>query len=649
MKKQTLSLLVLAPFFLAACAGNAGDNSSSISSEGGTSQGTISEGGGNTSSSRGGDIASSIPDISSKGDDTSDSFNSRPVSYDALTEDYFNQLKNGGVVISGTVNWEFSGEVTDAEYGTTYDASEKVKLNKFAGQSSSTLRGEVRRASTSDEEEADANYSFRVFRNEKGQLTRLYLGADNKVHEVVYTVSDTDEDGSTISVPASYDTYFANPFTQIEYSDIKANKDGTYNITSYSADDFGIAALFFGETFDAEMKNVVLSLSNGVLHCDIETKRQEYEDDTSVYTWLTGSLDISLTDETDLDKPVPYEEVAENLPLKNAFKEIADSLATGGKGVTFTYTEKNGEALYAQDDTYMTPDGFVTEYSAASKKVPSGIAKYDNGKNYFFEVRNGKVTKSGTSDTLHLPQYDEDSLSAYIFQKDSENVYSVKTRSLGLYAADVMFDYNHKDNINGYWSSYSSSIQGTTDLVVTLKDGHVDTIAYNYTYISANVKGVVTVRDLGDTELGYEFKTKQLGPVQAGYEHFMGDFYSYDYGTAEKGWETGFRRWRLRIYGDGKYYINDTAIPDDATSKQGVLNGDTFTVTTIDDKEVALKYYPADSEFDLGYSTPTTRSVPVLYGVTADGVHKFTFQLDQSSEWNKDSGLVETNDSGEIA
>ena len=646
MKKQTLSLLVLAPIFLAACAGNnVADSSSSASAstEEGTSSSTSS------SSSRGGDIASNIPDIGSKGDDTSDSFNSQPVHYETLTEQYFNQLKNGGVVITGSVNWEFSGEVTDAEYGTTYDASEKVKLTKFAGQSSSTLRSEVRRADTKDEEEADANYSFRVFRNDKGQLTRLYLGADNKVHEVVYTVSDTDEDGYTISVPASYDTYFANPFTQIEYSDIKANKDGTYNVTSYSADDFGIAAMFFGETFDAEMKSVVLSLSEGVLHAEIETKRQEYEDDTSVYTWLKGSLDFTLTDEIDLDKPAPYEEVAENLPLKNAFKEIADSLSEGGKGVTFTYTEKNGEALYAQDDTYMTPNGFVTEYSAASKKVPSGIAKYDNDKNYFFEVRNGKVIKSGTSDTLHLPQYDEDSLSAYIFQKDSENVYSVKTRSLGLYAAEVMFDYNHKDNIDGYWSSYSSSIQGTTDLVVTLKDGHVDTIAYNYAYISANVKGVVTVRDLGDTELGYEFKTKQLGPVQAGYEHFVGDFYSYDYGTYEEGWETDFRRWRLRIYGDGKYYINDTAISDDATSKQGVLNGDTFTVVTIDDKEVALKYYPAGSEFDLGYSSLTTRNVPVLFGATADGVHKFTFQLDQSSEWNKDSGLIKGDNSGEIA
>lgn len=634
---KKLLILALAPMALAAC--GVDPNSSSTADD-------------STSSSRTGDFVSSVPSISDKSDDSSDSINSRPITYQTITEDFFNELKSGGVIISGNVNWEFSGEVTDPTYGTTYDASEKINFTKFAGQSSSTLNSEVRWTSTPDTDEADASYSFRVFRNEKGKLTRLYVGADNRVHEVVYTTADTDEDGYTINVEVGYDTYFANPFTLIEYSDIRDNKDGTYSITSYSADDFGIASMFFGEIFDADMNKCELTLSNGVIHADIVTARQPYEEDTSVYTWLSGSLDIVLAEQTDLTRPVPYEEVEENAPLGAAFNEIASAFEEGKKGATFTYSETYNGSPFLNDVTYMTPEGYVTE-SSASGSVPNGIAKFDNGKNYYFEFRNNKIIKSGTSSSLLLPEYGTDYLSPYIFTKDSENTYSVKTVALARYAAMVMFDNNHSGNIYGKFSYLSELIAGTTNLVLTLEEGHLKSISYNYLSSGRQINGICIISDLNDTELGYQFKAKLLGPVQPGYEHFMGDFYSYDYGTI--GWEKDKPYWRLRAYGDGRYAIQENEngsytsdIPENATLSQGVLNGDTFTIKTPDGMDLSLKYYPADSSFDLGYGGLTPRMFPVIYGETANREHVFTFTLDPYSEWNVDSELISKSGSSEV-
>lgn len=637
MKKQSkLLLITLSSLMLFSCAG--GDISSSSSSS--------------ESSNKGGEFTSDVSSIPDKSDDTNPSISTKPSNYDAITEDVFNELRNSGLLIQGKVNWEFSGEVTDPTYGTTYDASEKISFTKFAGQSSATLNSEVRFSSTSDEADPDASYSFKVFRNEKGLLTKLYLGADNKVHEVIYTAEDTDEDGNKINVEVGYDRYFANPFKLIKYSDIRDNKDGTYSVTSYSASDFGIATMFFGETFEADVNKCLLTLESGIVHLDIQTARKIYEDDTSVYNWFTASMDIRLAENKDIDKPAPYEEDEEVKPLLNAFNEISNSLKEGGHGVTFSYSEYYQESEYRKDVTYMTPEGYVTE-SNAKGSVPSGIAKFDNGKNYYFEFRNNKIVKSGTSNTLHLPEYGLDSLSPYIFSKDGENTYSVKTRALGQYAAMVMFDNDHAGNIYGKFSYLGESIQGTTNLVLTLEGGHLKSITYNYLYAGRLIIGTCIISDLNDTELGYQFKTMQLGPVQPGYEKFVGDFYSYDYGTI--GVENNRPKWDLRVYGDGQYAIKERGeigeladpIPDNPTKSQGVLKGDTFTIVTPDGMELPLKYYPANSSFDLGYGGLTDRSFPVLYGETKNREHVFTFALDPYSVWNVDSGLIKN--AGEYA
>lgn len=88
-------------------------------------------------------------------------------------------------------------------------------------------------------------------------------------------------------------------------------------------------------------------------------------------------------------------------------------------------------------------------------------------------------------------------------------------------------------------------------------------------------------------------------------------------------------------------------IPDNPTKSQGVLKGDTFTIVTPDGMELPLKYYPANSSFDLGYGGLTDRSFPVLYGETKNREHVFTFALDPYSAWNVDSGLIKN--AGEYA
>ena len=165
MKKKIICLLALTPLILAGC-----DKPSNGSEES------------SASSNRTGDFVSSVNPVEPKPDESESPIDPKPGNYDELTESYFNELKAGGVTIKGTITWDFSAEVTDSTTGGTYSADEKIIVDRFAGQASSTLKSEIRAKSTPDTDPADASFNFRVFKNAKGNLTRLYVGADNKVY-----------------------------------------------------------------------------------------------------------------------------------------------------------------------------------------------------------------------------------------------------------------------------------------------------------------------------------------------------------------------------------------------------------------------------------------------------------------------------------
>lgn len=110
MKKKILLLTVL-PLLLISC--NEVVNSSSTSSDG--------------------EFASSFDPIRGSTSSTNTSIDNANETYEKLDETLFNKLKNGGINVSGEVNWKFSGQVTDSSTGQTYDASEKIQLNKFMG------------------------------------------------------------------------------------------------------------------------------------------------------------------------------------------------------------------------------------------------------------------------------------------------------------------------------------------------------------------------------------------------------------------------------------------------------------------------------------------------------------------------------------
>lgn len=612
MKKSILLLAI--PLLLVSCNGNKVSTSLSSSE--------------NNSSESSNNFASSFNPVSDASNDSSDNISKDDTKYETFDETLFNKLKTGGIIVEGDVNWEFSGQITDSYYGTTYDASEKVKVSKFLGQESSYLTSEVRYSSTSDTSTPDSTYAFKVFKNKEGYLSRLYLGADNLIHEILYTQEEVDEEGYTSQVPIAYDYYFGNPFKDLLFTDLVKSQNNKYTLTGSNLNSFGRSFLFFGETFDFEMSSASLYVQDGEIHVDIMSNRENYES-SGIYNWLSGSLTISLAEEKDIERPKPYEEVSENAPLKNAIQELATAL--NGKGFTYNYLEKNGEEIYTQDITRMNSKGFVCTYLNNDSKVPQGIATYENGKNYFFEYRNSNIIKSGESDTLLLPDYA--SLSSAIFTKESENVYSVKTTLLARYAAEMIFDYYHKDAIDGALSSYSSSVQGTTGLTFTLQGGHISSITYNYKYFSKNITGCVTISDLNDTDLGYIFKTKNLGPVKKGNENFFGDFYSYDYGTL--GAEIKISH--LVIDGEGNYTFNGVKTSDTPLT----VVDNKATIITDDGYSIELAYYPENSEFDLGYSSLTKRYVPVLFGYSKNNEHRYTFQLDPNSEANKDSGLLD--------
>ncbi len=615
MKKKFLLLTVL-PLLLISC--NEVVNSSSTSSDG--------------------EFASSFDPIRGSTSSTNTSIDNANETYEKLDETLFNKLKNGGINVSGEVNWKFSGQVTDSSTGQTYDASEKIQLNKFMGQNSSTLYSEVRIASqTTDEEKADATYNFKVYRNQKGMLTKLYLGADNKIHEVPYVHEEIDEDGYTQQVETSYDYYFGNPFKNIEFKDLNQASNGAYNINSFVIDDFSTSLIFFGEMFEFEMNTATLFIKDGILNATIKSNRTSYED-TGIYTWLEANLTIYLATENDISKPLVYDHAEENAPLRQAFDELANSLINDGKGFTYNYTEKIGNTDYATYTTRMNSKGYVA-LNNKQQKI-NGVAKYENNINYYFNIYDGiNPIKSGKSNSLLLPNYSSEFVSEDVFTKVDENIYEVKTSTLAKYVAEQIIDNEHKNTIDGHNSIYSSSYQGTNALRIELKDGHVSTITYNYVASNKLIDGIINVTNINATSLGFIFKTKDLRPIQPGYENFCGYFDSWEYGTSDD--IDNKEYYHLLVYGDGKYSISYKTTGETEEIKQGILNkeNNTFTIV-LKGEQITLTYCPAGTKMDLGYASLTERSFPVLYGKTDDKSHIVTFKLDQNSEYNIDSGLV---------
>lgn len=609
MKKKNLILIIL-PLLLFAC-----DNVSSSSSSDG--------------------FLSSFTPISENISESESSIGNIDEKYEKLDENLFTRLQTEGINVSGTINWKFSGQLTDAQTGISYDGSEKIVVNKFMGQNSSLLNSQVRNVSTSDNEDPDESYSFKVFKNAEGKLTRLYLGADNLVHEVPYMHEEVDDDGYTETVETAYDYYFGNPFSKISYTDLKQNTNGSYSL-NFGINNFGTSMLFFGQMFEYDMSSINLYFKDGNINVSVTTNRYAYEN-SSVYNWFEASFEVSIAEIKDLTKPQPFEYVEENTPLRTAFDELANSLTGGGKGFTYNYTEKNGNTVYAQDITRMTSNGYISIHTLDSSKLPEGVAKYENGENYYFEYRNGNINKFGKSDSLFLPNYSSEYLSSDVFTKESENVYVAKNAVMARYISEQIFDKSHKNAIDGYNTVYSETCQGTDGLKIELKDGHISTITYNYVYFNKKIDGIVNITDINDTSLGYRFVTKNLGPIQSGYENFCGYYTTWEYGTDG---DEDNRRYTLLVYGDGRYSFNGNEI------KQGKLENDNFVIELDDGLSLSLKYCPAKTKLDLGYSSLSTRDYPVLYAQSTEtrpsgtkAKHIVAFTLDESSEYNIDTGL----------
>ena len=270
----------------------------------------------------------------------------------------------------------------------------------------------------------------------------------------------------------------------------------------------------------------------------------------------------------------------------------------------------------------------------------NGIAKYENNINYYFNIYDGITPiKSGKSNSLLLPNYSSEFVSEDVFTKVDENIYEVKTSTLAKYVAEQIIDNEHKNAIDGHNSIYSSSYQGTNALRIELKDGHVSTITYNYVASNKLIDGIINVTNINATSLGFIFKTKDLRPIQPGYENFCGYFDSWEYGTSDD--IDNKEYYHLLVYGDGKYSISYKTTGETEEIKQGILNkeNNTFTIV-LKGEQITLTYCPAGTKMDLGYASLTERSFPVLYGKTDDKSHIVTFKLDKNSEYNIDSGLV---------
>ncbi len=406
-------------------------------------------------------------------------------------------LKNGSLLFEAERKTTYMSASGVIEEGT-----EKV----FIGKATYSF---YEYSSTTEEIVTDVTY----FKNDEGKATTKEVEFNN-------TVTTIAVEGGKLA----FDENFYNPFSILELKDFEKDEEGSYTINEEKEDAFWKPLSFYSETL---LTVNIQPYSDGTLDLSITSR----SDDSTYRLSVNGT--ISLSKQTDLDDVTPYKTESYHASLQSAYDAMCKA-----KNFTYHRTRKPvDESVDAATETYdvkissSNPKAVLFVYNDVDTK---GIARFGDDSDYTFTISEGKAVR-GDSSALHLP-FAISTVKAEVFEKVDDTHFKARTASLAKQIAGFLMEKTEEAIlVDG-----SLFGDGGCDSLIFETDG--DKTLTGFTYVvtrsdenghSYREKNEVTISDIGETKIDYDFSEGKKAEPTFDITPFIGEFEGYNVGTAD--------------------------------------------------------------------------------------------------------------------
>ncbi len=409
-----------------------------------------------------------------------------------LSQEMLSAFQKGSLNFSASRKTSYTAYVDLAEEGTE---------DIYIGKSSYSFK---EYSETTEETLKDVAY----YKDEEGKVVSYEVDFRNSVNEVIV------EGGRLV-----FDEVFYNPFKSLALSDFILGENGSYSLSEDKEASFWKPISFYEEI----IKSVYfIPYSDGTMGFRVES-----EDSSSAYKAKIDGL-ISVASKDDLDLVSPYKSEDYHSVLQSAYDELVNANS-------FTY-ERNrkpvDEDVDAEEETYeskISKNSPMAVVFAYEGKDASGVARYDDGEDYAFAVKEGKAIK-GEGNSIKLP-FTVSTVKMEVFEKVDDTHFKARTSSIAKTIAGFLME-KLGDALLVDGSAFGDA--GCENLTFEMADGHLAGFEYTVTrpfedsgsYLEKNV---VKIKDVNTTSIPYEFTTgtKKEDPA-FDISSFVGEFEGYN-------------------------------------------------------------------------------------------------------------------------
>ena len=410
----------------------------------------------------------------------------------ALSQEILDAFQKGSLNFSASRKTSYTAYVDLVEEG-----SEDI----FIGKSSYSFK---EYSETTEETVKDVSY----YKNDEGKAVSYEINFRNAVDTVPV-------DGGKLV----FDETFYNPFKSLVLNDFSLEESGAYSLREDKQASFWKPISFYEESITSLYFTPYSDATLGVLITS--------EDASSAYkTTIEGMISIASKD--DLDPVSPYKTEGYHSTLQVAYDEIVDA-----SSLTYERSRKPvdesidvDEEIYEAKISKSNPMAVVFSYDG---KDASGVARYDDGEDYSFTVKNGKAVK-GDSNSIKLP-FTVSTVKAEVFEKIDEAHFKARTSSLAKSVAGFMME-KLGDALLVDGSAFGDT--GCESLILEMANGKLTGFEYTVTRSTEDSgsyleKNVVKIKNVGATSIPYEFVTgsKKEDPT-FDVTPFIGEFEGYN-------------------------------------------------------------------------------------------------------------------------
>ncbi len=405
------------------------------------------------------------------------------------------------------------------------DAFQKGSLNFSASRKTSyTDYVELVEEGSEDIYIGKSSYSFKEYSETTEETIKdvsYYKDGDGKAvsYEIDFrnVVNKTIVEGGNLV----FDETFYNPFKDLALTDFAPEEGGAYSLNEDKQASFWKPLSFYNETL---IDVSFTPYNDGSLRVSITS---EDKDSSAPYkATIEGMMTIS--SQEDLDPVTPYASEDYHSTLQGAYDELVNANS-------FTYERSRkpvDEDVDVDEETYESkisksnPMAVVFAYEG---KDASGIARYDDGEDYAFMVKDGKATK-GDSNSIKLP-FNVSTVKMEVFAKVDDTHFKARNASIAKSVAGFMME-KLGDALLVDGSAFGDA--GCENLVLEMKDGKLAGFEYTVTRATEDngsylEKNVVKIKDVNSTSIPYEFitGTKKEDPT-FDISTFVGEFEGYN-------------------------------------------------------------------------------------------------------------------------